>query len=146
MERRTMTVEPKAVAAFIGENWGFFHELEEQATSTLTRTSRRLPPEFYSQLNQSLLHSVAKVRPGAQLRCRVVLDTNIVVADAIRVSKGQESSTERILASPYIDVVAPDQIQEETPRILKERIRDGNRLRAALTHASRLLSRVRIAS
>jgi len=141
-----MTVEPIAVSAFIGEKWEFFGTLEKEATSTLVRTSRRLPPQFYSHLNQGLLQSLTEASPNVELQCKVVLDTSIVVADAIRVSKGLESSTERILSSPYIEVLAPPQIQEETPRILKERIPDKDRLRTALAHASRLLSQVRIAS
>ncbi len=141
-----MTVEAVAFDAFVAENWDFFADFEIQADRTLTSISRQLPADFYSEIQQGVFGSLAAYKPDAELRCRIVIDSNIIVKDAMRVAKGRPSSTDRILSSPFVEVLAPDQILEEVPRILKEKLREREELRVALAHANRLLGIINVTS
>lgn len=137
-----MTVEPKAVTEFIDENWEFFATFSNQADEILKKISRELPAQLYEELRDEIAKSVLASRPDSRIQLRVVIDTNIVVMDAIRVAKGYESSTERILSSPFIEVLAPTEIRDEVARVLRRKVREASQLEAALNHAGKLLSKV----
>jgi predicted nucleic acid-binding protein len=142
MEGKDMPVEPKAVTEFIDENWEFFARFSNQADETLKKISRELPPQLYEELRDGLAKTVLAGRPNSRIQLRVVIDTNIVVMDAIRVAKGYESSTERILSSPFIEVLAPTEIRGEVTRVLGRKFREATQLETALNHARKLLSKV----
>jgi predicted nucleic acid-binding protein len=79
------------------------------------------------------------------LRFTVVIDTNIVVQDALNVARGARSTTARILSSPFIRVVAPREIEEECQRIVRERARKRRLpVDIALNHCKLLLGRVEL--
>jgi predicted nucleic acid-binding protein len=150
---RTM---PPAVATSLGDfqaaNWEAFSGLESSFDRELRAYSRKLPPRFYRSVRDGLLTALGptvelitqgQIEP--RFRFTVVIDTNIVVQDSINVARGRPSTTERILASPFVTVLAPLEIREECERILQERARKNKfPIEIALQQTASLLKRVRL--
>ncbi|HEV2520001.1 MAG TPA: PIN domain-containing protein [Thermoplasmata archaeon] len=90
------------------------------------------------------IDAMSKTGGTPRFTLRVVIDTNIIVQDSIAVAKGKPSTTERILSSPFVEVYAPNNITEESNRILRNRSKRGVPLEPALRHAAALLQRVRL--
>jgi predicted nucleic acid-binding protein len=132
----------------MAENWDYFGygELESKAEDSLTQMSRQLPAGYYGSIRDRLLEILILAGFKGKLRIRVVVDSCIVVGDALRVAKGKPSSTERILSSEFIEVLAPRDIREEVERNIRSELEEGPPLERALSHARRLLSRLKIIS
>lgn len=137
---------------FRDANWPIFQEFESEFDRALAAYSRRLPPGFYRSIRKGLAEAFGEsvrtqpnVGSGFSFRFKVVIDTNIVVQDALAVAAGKQSTTERILASQFVTLVAPPEIREETERIIRARAkRKGLPVDAALNHARLLLTRVTV--
>jgi predicted nucleic acid-binding protein len=94
--------------------------------------------KFVSLLGDSLQ---ARGKP----RVRVVIDSNIIFGDALRVARGLPSSTDRILRSRFIEPWAPRQIREEVEQNIREEFpRLGASVEDGLAHANKLLSELRL--
>jgi predicted nucleic acid-binding protein len=141
-----------SIQDFIDENWEQFSALESAAEEELTRISRELPAEFHEMIREQILKSLISSIPienekaPSNLKVKLIIDANIIVQDCFRVAVGKLSSTERIFSSPYLDVVAPDIIQDEVERIIREKLPEGASLKKALSHARKLISRLKISS
>lgn len=137
---------------FRAANWERFAAFETQFQKEFTRYSRTLPAKFYKSLRDDLskifgdpASFLTRTDAAPSFRFRVVIDTNIVIQDSLAVARGKPSTTERILSSPFVRVLAPTTISDECERNLrvickKRRIP----LEPALHHSRRLLSRVEL--
>jgi predicted nucleic acid-binding protein len=142
------SVEAVSLQQFMEENWDYFGygELENKAELTLTQMSRQLPAGYYGSIREQLLNVVALTGFSGKFRIRVVVDSCIVVGDALRVAKGRPSSTERILNSEFIEVLAPGDIRDEVERSIRAELEEGSALEHALGHAKKLLSCMKLIS
>jgi predicted nucleic acid-binding protein len=131
---------------FISENWDYFGPFEAQAENRLTQLSREMPAGLYESIRDRLFELMVLAGLKGKLKVKAVIDSDIVVGDAIRVARGKESSTERILSTTFIECLAPLRIVEEVERNIRKKINDDEAVEKALTHARRLLSHVRIVS
>jgi len=140
--------EAISIQQFMSENWEYFDygALERSADDTLTRISRQLPPEYYDQVRNRLLEIMILTGLGGRVVMKTVIDSCIIVGDALRVANGKSSSTERILSSGFAEALAPRDIQDEVERNIRSKLQDGPALKVALAHANKLLSRIRIVS
>jgi hypothetical protein len=112
---------------FMLGNWDYFGygELESSAESTLTQLSRKLPPSYYGQIRSKLLEIMILTGLSGRLMAKTVIDSCIVVSDALRVASGKPSSTERILSSKFSEVLAPGDIRGEVERNIRASLEEG---------------------
>lgn len=144
--------ESKAVSIedFMSENWEKFAAFEAAAEEGLIEISRKLPPDLHSIIRSKVLELLIGCVPvdvdehESTLKVRLVVDANIIIQDSFRVAKGVPSSTLRILSSPYLELVAPDIMEEEVVRIIREQLPKGASLNKAMAHSQELLSRIRM--
>lgn len=139
---------------FRASNWEAFTQFENQFQRSLTQYSRTLPPKFYKTIRHGLSAAFGEgLNPEGQgplassFRFKVVIDSNIIVQDSLAVAAGKPSSTGRILSSPFVSVLAPRSIKEESERNIRSRAkRKGLPVDVALAHARSLLTRIRLIS
>lgn len=137
---------------FRDQNWVAFSEFEAEFSKNFTSYSRGLPPRFYKSIRDGVsksfggsIEALAEAGLAPRFHLKVVLDTNIVVQDSLAVAAGKPSTTARILSSPFVSVIAPPQILEETERIIRTRAKKKKLpVEVALSHARSLLRTVRI--
>ncbi len=137
----TMSVS-ESLNHFHDEDWDAFKTFESDVEKKLNDITRKVPPGLSKCLQSYLLHIMLECKEGSIPAMRQVIDANIIVMDSIRVGKGKPSSTGRILASPNIQVLAPDIIQEEAHRNIKKKLKDPAQRDAAIAHANDLLSSI----
>ena len=133
-------------------NWAAFAEFEADFDREFRAFSRRLPPRFYKSMRRGVtqafggsIERLAEAGLAPRFHVKVVLDSSIVVMDSLAVASGKPSTTARTLSSPFVQVYAPAQIQEECERIIRLRARKKQLpVDAALGHARSLLRSVRI--
>lgn len=133
-------------------NWAAFAAFETDFNRRFSAYSRSLPPRFYKSMREGIskafggsIETLAEAGLVPRFHVKVVLDTNIVVQDSLAVAAGKPSTTARILASPFIRVLAPPQILEESERIIRLRARRKRlSVELAVSHAHSLLRNVRI--
>jgi len=141
--------EAISIEDFQSENWEQFAAFESAAEEGLTKIVRELSPEFHTYIRNTVLKALISSGPFfdekhlSMFKVRLVIDANIIVQDSFRVAKGKFSSTDRILSSPYLELLAPDVIEEEVMRKIHENLPKGASLEIALAHAKKLLTRVR---
>jgi predicted nucleic acid-binding protein len=140
--------EAVSLGDFMSENWEKFAAFETAAEEGLTEISRRLPPDLHSIIRGKVLELLIGCVPldadcnASTLKVRLVVDANIIVQDSFRVAKGVPSSTLRVLSSPYLELLAPEIMEEEVERIVREKLPRGASLKKALAHSRQLLSRI----
>ena len=131
---------------FMNENWEFFSRLETQADKGLEELSRMLPSSCYEEIRKRLFELMILGGFGGKLLVQCVVDSNIIVCDALRVANGKGSTTERILQSKFIRFLAPPEIVGEVEKNIMDELVGASNLESALAHARRLLSHVQITS
>lgn len=121
------SLEAIPLQEFMLENWDRFGygELESSAESTLTQLSRKLPPGYYGEIRSMLLEIMILTGLSGRLVAKAVIDSCIVVSDALRVASGKPSSTERILSSEFSEVLAPRDIRDEVERNIRANLEEG---------------------
>jgi predicted nucleic acid-binding protein len=129
---------------FGAEDIEFFKQFDDVADETLKQISRSLPAEFYGELRTGVLSSLMSVIGGGRLTVTLVVDTNIVVADAFRVAQGKPSTTERLMASRFVRLVAPSDITREAREKVTQKLPKGASLEVARSHVERLLQQIEI--
>lgn len=122
----------------------FFKAFDQSADEAIRAASRELPAEVYQELRSGLLSGLTSVIGGGRLTVTLVIDSNILVADAFRVASGKPSSTDRLLASPFVRLVAPSDIVEEARTQVVEDLPKKASLEKAREHVEHLLSRVQV--
>lgn len=128
------------------EDIDFFKQFDEVADDAVARVSRQLPADFYEDVREGMLASLMSVIGGGRLRVTLVMDSCIVVADAFRVAQGKPSTTERLMASRFVRLVAPRDISREVrDQVVKDLPKNAS-LEIARLHVERLLSRIEVAS
>ena len=128
------------------EDIDFFRAFDDVADETVAKVSRSLPPDFYEDARQGILTSLMSVIGGGRLRVTLVMDSCIVVADAFRVAEGKPSTTERLMASHFLRLVAPPDIAREAREQVVRDLPKNASLDVARAHVERLLSRIEVAS
>jgi predicted nucleic acid-binding protein len=130
---------------FEAEDIEFFRAFDGAADEAVQRISRQLPPDYYESLRSGVLSTLMSVIGGGRLRVTLVVDTNIVVADAFRVAQGRPSTTERLMSSRFVKLVAPGDINSEAREKVVEKLPKGASLDVAMNHVEVLLRRIEIA-
>jgi predicted nucleic acid-binding protein len=128
------------------EDIEFFRQFDGIADEAISRVSRALPPEFYEDVREGMLASLMSVIGGGRLRVTLVMDSCIVVADAFRVAQGKPSTTERLMASTFVRLVAPRDIAREVREQVVKDLPKNASLDVARTQVERLLGRIEIVS
>ncbi len=136
--------EPVSLTDIIAENWDKFSTLRDRAKRAFKDLTSELPPDFYESLKADLLRFIFPKGRQSKLTVKLVIDTNIIIRDAFRVAKGKPSTTERLLSSAFVEVMAPPNIVEEVQETIRKDLPPGASLEKALVHARSLLSRVKI--
>lgn len=131
---------------FEAEDIEFFRQFDQLADQAVREVSRRLPPDYYDQLRSGVLSSLMSVIGSGRLSVTLVMDTNIVLADAFRVATGRPSTTERLMASRFVRLVAPAEIAAEAREKVVKKLPKGASLEAAKAHIEKLLKRIEIAA
>ena len=142
----SMSTQAIPLKEFMDEKWEYFAGFENQTEKLLTEISRELPPQCYDEMRVELLEFMLLSGINGKISINTVLDSNIIVGDALRVASGKKSRTERILSSPYANYSAPAEIKDEVERNIKKNLQGDSRLDSALAHAKNLLSNVKIIS
>lgn len=122
----------------------FFQQFDDAADEAVKKVSRDFPPEYYENLRSGILSTLMSVIGGGRLTVTLVMDTNIVVADAFRVAQGKPSSTERLMASRFVKLVAPRDITREAREKVVKKLPKGASLEVAKNHVEVLLRRIEI--
>jgi predicted nucleic acid-binding protein len=138
--------DPVSIDDVMAESWNKFSTLHDKAERALKAFSRELPPDLYESLKSELLRFVFPKGHPTKLKVRLVIDTNIIIHDAFRVGRGKPSTTERILSSAFVELIAPPNILEEVEETIRKDLPAGVSLEKALGHAKSLLSKIEIAT
>jgi len=138
--------EPVSIDDIMAESWDKFSTLHDKAETALKALSRELPPDLYESLKVELLGLIFPKGHATKLSVRLVIDTNIIIRDSFRVGKGKPSTTERILSSPFVELLAPPNIFEEVRETIQKDLPPGASQERALGHAMSILSKVKIAT
>src|SRR5208283_1250836 len=120
---RTVPDQP-TLTDLLNENWPAFRECKPAADEWLRETARGMPPKFHGDLRKALLSTfldqvIEERREPLQLH--LVIDSGIIVTDAFGVGRGFNSTTPRLLQSPFVKVYAPAKAWEEVPRKIREK-------------------------
>ncbi|MDE1838060.1 MAG: hypothetical protein KGJ23_15790, partial [Euryarchaeota archaeon] len=136
---------PISIEDVISENGEVLEQVKVGVREGLTRLARELPPGFHQEMRQALLEVVLEANgvKRSPLKVRLVIDSNIIIAEAFRVGKGKPSTTERVLRSPFVEVLAPRIVWEEVEREVRKDLPKGASLEKALAHARVLLGLVK---
>lgn len=142
----------RSVEDFRAENWQTFAEFENNFEKKFSAYARTLPARFYKSIREDLTKlfgdpagflTQGEVAPT--FRFKVVIDTNIVIQDSLAVARGKPSTTDRILGSQFVKVLAPTSIAEECERNIRSICKRRRiPLEPALQHSRRLLARVEL--
>ena len=140
------TPSPKRehLSDFMAENWGALAAYSGAAGRELDRVSRAIPASFYNGIFQSMNDFLNNRIGKGGIKIRLVIDSNIIVADAFRVAKGLGSSTARIFESEFIEPFAPPQIVDEVKETIEKDLPAQYPKHVAHAHAKQLLDRVKI--
>ena len=129
---------------FETEDIEFFRQFDEAADDAVKKVSRELPAGYYENLRTGILSTLMSVIGGGRLTATLVIDTNIVVADAFRVAQGKPSTTERLMASRFVKLVAPRDITSEAREKVVKKVPKGASLEVAKNHVEALLKRIEV--
>lgn len=132
------------LSAFMQENWAELSAFRTEGSRSIDRFSQKLPAHFYRQIHRDLSDFVSNYLGGGRLRVKLVVDSNIIFADALRVARGKASSTARLFDSEFVDVFAPPNIGEEVDRTIDEDLPKRLSKDVAKAHARELLRHVEI--
>ena len=129
----------------ISENAEVLEQVKVGVKDGLNSFARDLPPGFHEEMRRRLLEVVVEANgfKRAPLKVRLVIDSNIIIAEAFRVGKGRPSTTERVLRSPFVEVYAPRIVWEEVEHVVRRDLPNGASLEKALAHARLLLGLVK---
>ena len=136
---------PISIEDVISENGEALERVRVTVREGLKSFARELPPGFHEEMRQGLLEVVIRsngIKKSA-LRVKLLIDSNIIIAEAFRVGKGKPSTTERVLRSPFVEVFAPRLVWEEVERVVRKDLPKGADLEKALAHARLLLGLVK---
>lgn len=129
--------------SFLHGRFGDFSKFEEDFESLLTKISRDLPADIYEELRDELVSIFPSSLKGVKTRLKLVVDSNVVVKDAFRVAKGKPSSTRRLFASEFVELLAPPDISDEVHREIEHDLPKGVSREAARAQADALLSEIK---
>ena len=129
---------------FEAEDIEFFKQFDEAADEAIRQASRDLPAGYYEELRSGILSTLMSVIGGGRLTVTLVLDTNIVVADAFRVAQGKPSTTQRLMESRFVRLVAPSDITSEARENVVKKLPKGASLKMAKNHVETLLQRIEV--
>jgi hypothetical protein len=142
---RILSDTPISIDDVVSENAELLGLVKEGVREGLRRIARELPPGFHEEMRQALLEVTFRANGfhKSALRVKLLIDSNIIIAEAFRVAKGKPSTTERVLSSPFVEVFAPRLVWEEVEREIRKDLPKGASLERALAHAKRLLDLVK---
>jgi len=129
----------------LNENWPAFREWKPAADEWLQETARGMPPKFHGDLRRALLSSLLDqiAEENRQpLQLHLVIDSGIIVTDAFGVGRGFNSTTPRLLQSPFVKVYAPAKAWEEVPRKIQEKHPEDVDVQRALRQGELVLQQV----
>ena len=129
---------------FEAEDVEFFRQFDDSADEVVRKISRELPPEYYENLRSGILSTLISVIGGGRVTVTLVVDTNIVVADAFRVAQGKPSSTARVMSSRFVKLVAPRDIASEAREKVIKKLPKGAALDIAKSHVEVLLRQIEV--
>ncbi|MDG7037360.1 MAG: hypothetical protein JRM72_08270 [Nitrososphaerota archaeon] len=132
------------ISDLISENLSAFRPFKDEFVVLYRSFTRELPNAVHSAIRESILKAII---PGLSaktpLKVRLTIDTNVIVSDSIRVAKGKASTTDKLFDSPYIEIFAPQNIDQEVYNALKGKLKDPSKLSIAISRAGRLLSKIK---
>jgi predicted nucleic acid-binding protein len=136
---------PISIEDVISENTEVLEQVRVGVRDGLEKFARELPPGFHEEMRQGLLEVIIEANgvKRSPLKVRLVIDSNIIIAEAFRVGKGIPSTTERVLRSPFVEVYAPRIVWEEVEHVVRRDLPKGASLERALAHAHVLLGLVK---
>ena len=136
---------PISIEDVISENGEVLEKVKVGVREGLKSFARELPPGFHEEMRQRLLEVVIRSNgiEHSALRVKLLIDSNIIIAEAFRVGMGKSSTTERVLRSPFVEVFAPRLVWEEVEREVRKDLPKGADLGKALAHARLLLGLVK---
>jgi predicted nucleic acid-binding protein len=135
----------KSIIDLYDENWKQFPNMAKITDQVLDETIRKMPVEIITQLRQFILQGFLGTMSGHEFKFKLIIDTNVVVSDSIRVAKGKKSSTLHFLSSPFLSLMAPREIESEVIEKLNEKFKnDEKKLIIAKTHAKNILKCIKI--
>jgi len=106
--------------------------------------SRNIPPDLFKLLKESIFSEIIGHKGPLKLKLRLVIDSNIIIADCFRVARGRPLSTLRLIQSPFLELMAPKVIINEVYRQIKLDIPKDADLSIALEHANKILNNIKI--
>jgi len=139
-----MSTQAIPMNEFIKGNLEYFAPLEEKADTELTRLSRELPAGYYENVREKLFEFLILGGLSGKITIKAVIDSNIIVSDALRIANGNSSTTERILSSKFIKFIAPPDLRIEVERNIREHMTDASKCKIALNHAENLISHIQV--
>ena len=79
----------KSIIDLYDENWKQFPNKAKITDQVLDETIRKMPVEIITQLRQFILQGFLGTMSGHEFKFKLIIDTNVVVSDSIRVAKGK---------------------------------------------------------
>jgi predicted nucleic acid-binding protein len=130
---------------FMNGNLEAFAAFDTEFDKGVIRVGREIDPAFHDYVLRQLIDVfTAGLSKKRSLKSRLVIDSNIVVGDAFRVSVGKPSSTERLFASPFLELWAPNTIEEEVAESIRDDLPKGGSSEKAKAHAAKLLRKIKL--
>ena len=128
---------------FSNERLEKFKEYKDSITQFIKYLSRTFPPDLIEHLEYELTNSINIFNLHSyKLKC--VIDTNIIIQEAKRITKGKESSTPRIFSSPYIELYSCKDLLKEVKDKVYIEFTDKEQRQKAFIHTNLLLSKIKI--
>src|SRR5713226_7944787 len=137
---------PVSIEDIVAEKLDKFSAMHDRAERALKKISLGFPPDFYESLKEELPNLFLPKGRRGRLRLKLVIDTTAIIHDSFRVAQGKPSTTERLLSSAFVEMMAPPNILDEVSTKLREKLPRGASLEKALSHAKSLLSRIKIST
>ncbi len=134
----------KFLGDFMAENWTALEAYSDAAAKELDRVSREIPAAFYASISRSINDFLNDHIGKGRIRVRLVIDSNIIVADALGWAKGWILALTAFWNPSLSSLYAPPQIVEEVKEAIEKDLPPKCSKSAAHAHAAKLLARVKI--
>lgn len=142
--KRTVHELLDQIKEYFPDEWKDFPIDPLEVRKFIHKVSRNIDAETIEQILTEVGSDIMETIFGGKPKVSFVIDSNIIVADSFRVASGKASTTDRILSSPFLRLIAPSSIESEVYDQIKSDIPENCSLKIALLRAKELLSRVEI--
>jgi predicted nucleic acid-binding protein len=128
----------------IDERFATVDWISEDCKRRLNTAIERLGPNFEEYLRTFLLELELILKSSTGFKIRLVVDTNAVLSEAIRLVKGGKPFLSALIESPFLDFLAPPEIIQELNRIIPKRIADSAERKVIVENVRKIVDRIKI--